>query len=132
LWISHTSGATNLVADAALTFGYTNGTTTTERMRITSDGYVLVGCTALPSSSVAGASLSPSVTSVNPHFFSAGSATGSVAQISFINGNGTVGQISTSGSGTTYATSSDYRLKENIAPMTGALAKITLYIQVES
>jgi hypothetical protein len=44
LWIGHTSGATNLVADAALTFGYTNGTTTTERMRITSDGYVLVGC----------------------------------------------------------------------------------------
>jgi hypothetical protein len=97
-----------------------------EAMRINSNGYVLVGCTALPSSSVAGASLSPSVTSVNPHFFSAGSATGSVAQISFINGNGTVGQISTSGSATTYATSSDYRLKESIAPMTGALAKVAL------
>ena len=97
-----------------------------EKMRIDSSGYVLVGCTALPSSSVAGASLSPSVTSVNPHFFSAGSATGSVAQISFINGNGTVGQISTSGSATTYATSSDYRLKESIAPMTGALAKVAL------
>lgn len=32
-----------------------------------------------------------------------------------------VGRINTNGSSTTYATSSDYRLKENIAPMTGAL-----------
>jgi len=37
--------------------------------------------------------------------------------------NGTnTGYVSTNGSTTTYATSSDYRLKENIAPMTGALA----------
>ena len=39
----------------------------------------------------------------------------------FLNGNGTVGTIQTSGSNTSYNTSSDYRLKENIAPMTGAL-----------
>jgi hypothetical protein len=36
-----------------------------------------------------------------------------------------VGQISTTTSATTYTTSSDYRLKENIAPMTGALATVT-------
>jgi hypothetical protein len=36
----------------------------------------------------------------------------------------TVGTISVSGSSTAYNTSSDYRLKENIAPMTGALAKV--------
>lgn len=44
---------------------------------------------------------------------------------SFQNGNGQVGRIYTSGSSTTYATSSDYRLKENIVPMTGALDKVT-------
>jgi hypothetical protein len=39
--------------------------------------------------------------------------------------NGTdVGQIQTSGSSTAYQTSSDYRLKENIQPMQGALAKV--------
>jgi hypothetical protein len=39
--------------------------------------------------------------------------------------NGTItGTVSTGGSTTTYGTSSDYRLKENIAPMTGALAKV--------
>ena len=42
----------------------------------------------------------------------------------FKNGNGTVGSISTSGSATTFSTSSDYRLKNTIAPMTGALAKV--------
>jgi len=41
-------------------------------------------------------------------------------------GLGTVGSISTNGSATTYSTSSDYRLKNTIAPMTGALAKVAL------
>ena len=39
--------------------------------------------------------------------------------------SGTVGTIVTGTSNTSYNTSSDYRLKENIAPMTGALAKVT-------
>jgi hypothetical protein len=37
-----------------------------------------------------------------------------------------VGSINCSGSTTNFNTSSDYRLKENIAPMTGALAKVVL------
>jgi hypothetical protein len=36
-----------------------------------------------------------------------------------------VGSIGVSGSATSYNTSSDYRLKENIAPMTGALATVS-------
>lgn len=100
-------------------------TNSTERMRLNSSGYLLVGCTGLPSTSVAGAAFSPSVTSVNPHFFSSGAITTSVAQISFVNGTGTVGQIATNGGATSYATSSDYRLKENVLPMTGALATVS-------
>jgi hypothetical protein len=46
----------------------------------------------------------------------------------FISNDGTsqnnVGSISHNGSSTNYATSSDYRLKEDIAPMTGALARV--------
>jgi hypothetical protein len=42
----------------------------------------------------------------------------------FYNGPTIIGTISTNGSSTSYNTSSDYRLKENIAPMTGALAKV--------
>ena len=37
------------------------------------------------------------------------------------NTNGTVGSITTSGSSTAFNTSSDYRLKENVQPMTGGL-----------
>jgi hypothetical protein len=51
-------------------------------------------------------------------------SSGAVFQ-SRINGT-TVGSISVSGSTTTYNTSSDYRLKENVQPMTGALAKLAL------
>ena len=44
----------------------------------------------------------------------------------FYNGPTIIGTISTNGSSTSYNTSSDYRLKENIAPMTGALQKVAL------
>lgn len=44
--------------------------------------------------------------------------------ILFRKANGTVGSISVTGSATAYNTSSDYRLKENVAPMTGALATV--------
>jgi len=44
--------------------------------------------------------------------------------VRFYNPNGAVGNINTSGSATAYATSSDYRLKNTVAPMTGALAKV--------
>ena len=41
--------------------------------------------------------------------------------------NGTnVGRINTDASNTSYVTSSDYRLKENITPMTGGLSKVAL------
>ena len=43
----------------------------------------------------------------------------------FDNPNGRVGSITTVGTATAYNTSSDYRLKENVQPMTGALAKVT-------
>ena len=35
-----------------------------------------------------------------------------------------VGSINTNGTNTTYSTSSDYRLKKDVQPMTGALAKV--------
>ena len=42
----------------------------------------------------------------------------------FINGNGLVGHIKTNGSATAYNTSSDYRLKTDAQPMTGASARV--------
>jgi hypothetical protein len=40
------------------------------------------------------------------------------------NGNGIVGSISTNGSATSYNTSSDYRLKENVVLLTGAITRL--------
>jgi hypothetical protein len=93
-----------------------------ESMRINSSGQLLVGCTSAPSSSVSGVIVKPAL-GVE---ISAGSATGLTYLMAFINGNGTVGNINVNGSSTAYATSSDYRLKEDIVPMAGALAKVAL------
>jgi hypothetical protein len=54
------------------------------------------------------------------------SATGATNAMVFRNPNGAIGTISISGSATAYNTSSDYRLKNTIAPMTGALARVAL------
>jgi hypothetical protein len=103
---------------------FTGSGTATERMRIRSDGYSLFGCTALPSSSVVGLSFSPSITATAPHYSSSGSTTSGVTHFQFINGNGVVGAIVTNGSATAYNTSSDYRLKENVVPLTGAADRL--------
>jgi len=44
--------------------------------------------------------------------------------IAFSNPNGVVGSISTTASATAYTTSSDYRLKENVVPLTGAVDRV--------
>lgn len=91
-----------------------------ERMRITSNGDLLKGVTTFAYGSTADAF---QISSGNFVVLSKAS-TADVNQIVFNNGNGQVGYINTSGTGTTYSTSSDYRLKENVRPMTGALSKI--------
>ena len=42
----------------------------------------------------------------------------------FYNENGAIGTIQVSGSATSYNTSSDYRLKENVVPMTGSIDRL--------
>tara|TARA_R100001530_G_scaffold127026_2_gene96137 strand:+ start:678 stop:1952 length:1275 start_codon:yes stop_codon:yes gene_type:complete len=82
-----------------------------ERMRIGDTGKVFIQCTQAPSSSVSGIQLADSNSASK---FGGGSGTTNQNLIVFYNGNGEVGKIHTSGSNTTYATSSDYRLKENV------------------
>jgi len=49
---------------------------------------------------------------------------GNTQAVRFTNGTTAVGSINLTTTTTAYATSSDYRLKENILPMTGALATV--------
>jgi hypothetical protein len=48
----------------------------------------------------------------------------STSLLGLINPNGNVGSIATSGSATSFNTSSDYRLKENVVPMTGSIDRV--------
>ena len=85
---------------------------------LTPDGYLLINQTSNVTSSYL------QIKGAQPAISCESTSTGSVSQVLFRNPNGQVGSIGTSGTSTSYNTSSDYRLKENIAPMTGALAKV--------
>ena len=100
----------------------------TERMRVDSSGNVLVARTSAYSDGSIGTPVFQVSSLVGARAGGAfiSNSTSSVAQIGFVNPNGTVGAINSSGSSTSYVTSSDYRLKENITPMTGALDKVAL------
>jgi hypothetical protein len=104
-------------ANGAMTF-QTNGS---ERARITSSGNLLVGST--DATYVYSATSMRWVGTAGGLMLSQNS-TANVNQVVFWNPNGTIGSINTSGTTTIFATSSDYRLKENVQPMTGALARI--------
>ena len=94
-----------------------------ERMRIDSSGNLLVG-----TSSVAGAgglTIYPNYTNTTAALLFNKSATGGTTCAEFRYNGAVKGSIQYNDTTTTYATSSDYRLKENIASMTGALATIS-------
>jgi hypothetical protein len=103
---------------------YTNGA---ERARIDSSGRLLVGTTST-SFSTAGVQIYPTgeidaVASAQATLFlNRLTSDGNIAN--FYRSGTQVGSISVTGSATSYVTSSDYRLKENVQPMTGALSKV--------
>ncbi len=116
--LSNTSGATAGVLKTLTNHPLVFGTNDTERARIDADGTLLIGRTADVS---AATRLGLDATASISGFISETGPTTSVTHGRFYNGNGNVGNISTNASATTYATSSDYRLKENVAPMQNAL-----------
>jgi len=98
-----------------------NATTTTgtERVRIDSSGNLLIGVTSFTSG---GGGVKLGGTQATREFSASG--TGAIQQIGFHNPNGEVGSIYSSGSSTVFATSSDYRLKENIDYTWDATARL--------
>jgi hypothetical protein len=95
-----------------------------EAMRIDSSGNLLVGTTAVTNGTSAYGATFEAASNNRRVLLTASSTTVSQILVEFYNPNGAVGSISTNGSATAYNTSSDYRLKENVAPMQGALSKV--------
>jgi hypothetical protein len=98
------------------------GTAGAERVRIDPSGNLLVGTTTLINGS--GAVLQASGKTSTPAFAFNRTDNGGLGYF-YRGGAGPVGEISVTASSTSYITSSDYRLKENIEPMTGALARVS-------
>jgi len=122
--ISWSSDSLNIEADTANTIAsnitFTNDGT--ERARINSSGALLINRTTQANTerfAITGNTGSQCMALTSP-------ITGGYDMCNIINGNGQVGSIGTSGTATSYNTSSDYRLKNTIMPMTGALAKVSL------
>jgi hypothetical protein len=101
-----------LFSTGSTTFS-TNGA---ERLRITSAGNVLIGTTSLGTTHA----YFEANTESRSRLTLGTSSTANVSLARFRNPNGTVGDIRSSGSSTSYNTSSDYRLKEDVQPMVGA------------
>jgi hypothetical protein len=122
--VDGTPGANDMPGRLVFSTTADGASSPTERMRITSTGAVLIGMTSdayLAADS--GIQLNANGTA---RFGTDGTSAANV--LSFVNGtNGTpaeVGVIQTSGSSTTYATTSDYRLKENVVPLINAVSRL--------
>jgi hypothetical protein len=115
--INNTSGKKFSIASttgSALIFY--DETATAERARIDSSGNLLVGTTTATGAN--GVTITPKYQLWN-------ASDTSLTMAYFQYSNTTVGSISRTTTATAYNTSSDYRLKNTIAPMTGALAKVS-------
>jgi hypothetical protein len=138
-WVNNTNAGsgsgTSFVKDVACIKGIMDGTgnnsggyltfetkadggSRAERCRLDASGYLLINQTSNVTSSYL------QIKGAQPAISCESTSTGSVNQVLFRNPNGQVGSIGTSGTSTSYNTSSDYRLKENVQPMQGALAKV--------
>lgn len=115
----YTEGSTAAVMGTVGSHALVYRTNATERMRIDSSGRLLLAGT----SAIAGYQFTMYHTDTGGMAYKY-NGTSEQNSCSFQNANGQVGRIYTSNSNTTYSTSSDYRLKENVVPMTGALDKV--------
>jgi hypothetical protein len=122
--VDGTPGANDMPGRLVFSTTADGASSPTERMRITSGGDILFGTTDVPNgTSIYGAAFED--TSSNRQILkTATSVTTSGSLVAFYNPNGLVGTISVGGSSTAFNTSSDYRLKENVIPVTDGITRL--------
>jgi len=107
-------------------FSFYDATAAAERMRIDTSGNLLVGTTSTTSVN-AGIAIIPNGSSGTTGYVRIGhsSATSGQGYLDFLYNNSIIGSVQQAGTtGVSFNTSSDYRLKENVTPMTTGLATI--------
>jgi len=97
------------------------GINSAEKVRIDTSGNLLINTT----SAYGGTVFKLEVNSTNYCMAVNATAGGTTDMIDFYSSGTFAGKISSNGATTAYNTSSDYRLKEDVQPMTGALAKVS-------
>jgi len=136
--VDGTPGANDMPGRLVFSTTADGASSPTERMRIDNSGNVLINRTSQTASEKFAVYTGTSGTNTAYFWYgqtddranvicrqdrSIGATVG--VQIAFLNQTGSnVGQISSTGSATTYTTSSDYRLKENVVPLTGAVDRL--------
>ena len=108
-----------IAADTSGNIIFSNTGSVTERMRISSAGDLLVGKTT---SLAGGRATIKSATTQHLGEWQVG--TDGYGNLMYNAAGTNVGAINIAAASTSYVTTSDYRLKEDVAPMTGALAKV--------
>jgi hypothetical protein len=111
------SGNTGLISTLGGTAALALGTDSTARMTIAGDGAISAGSTT----GTVGLGV---WSNFGSRIIDFARYADDGATVGFKRGGTLVGNISVTGSATAYNTSSDYRLKEDIAPMAGALAAV--------
>ena len=119
-----TGGSTSGYGVSALYFY--DKTANTERMRIDSSGNLLVGTASSSISNVDAFSWIKGIGAYSQYQHSSGAVSGNFYIGFYYNGGAAIGSITQNGTtAVSYNTSSDYRLKENVTPMTNGLATVS-------
>jgi len=118
--LAHTTGDGGW--DSSLRF-FVGGFATTERMRITNDGYVGIGCTERLGHG--GIFFRNNVSNGGGEIsWNRADNSNATYALAFYNNAGFVGAVYYTNTTTVFLTSSDYRLKENVVPLTGAADRL--------
>jgi hypothetical protein len=122
--VDGTTGANDLPTRLVFSTTADGAASPTEKMRINNVGDVFVGTTSSPDGTTGGSGFT--VESNNRRTLRIASTVADAGRVlvRFFNPNGQVGSIATNANSTSFITSSDYRLKENVVPLSGAIDRL--------